>query len=122
MKKKFPIKDVGQDILGVVSKMIDAKIKQEEKYWGEEHFRMIVKPETLEELLFMGLTDLEETSLRIRAMIIKSPTVFPINQKELLSGYIDSFFLKLAWIFGKFKELGYDENLNAFRVALEILE
>lgn len=62
---------IGGDVLPDVGKILDVHIKQKTKYWGTRWKEMLGKPETQKDLLFGSFVDLEETALRIQAVLIR---------------------------------------------------
>jgi hypothetical protein len=71
IKKKVPIKEIDSDVFPTLCKeILENVFKTKSKIWGERYTQSITKPMTNEDLLFGYLNDLDETSLRMQALIM----------------------------------------------------
>jgi hypothetical protein len=109
VKKEVPIKEIKADALPVLRKQILERLfTAKERTWGERYTQAITMPETNEDLLFRYLCDLEETGLRMQAVIMGEKVMPGIGKSELFKRYINSLKAHVGRIINTLQDMGYD--------------
>lgn len=66
-----PIGEIKGDVLPDVARIIKEHNENKTKEWGRQWGEILLKPKTQRDLLFGAFVDLEETALRVQAILMR---------------------------------------------------
>ena len=112
-KRTHRIEELKEDVLPKVRKIINQILQQKTKYWGKGALEKIVKSQTLEDVLYTNLEALQETTLRIQALIIDPDAINPKLKHlklrdKFFREYVENMKAHISRIFIALEDLGFD--------------